>query len=361
VVAGLVPAFGITHLVVGRFNQHRQDLAFEWTSRGAGDLGRDSNAAVADFETALSYSGDDFSNRSQLATALIAAGRPTEAEAHLRTLWAEEPGNGRINLELARLAAQRGDLGDAVRGYHAAVDGAWEEGAAAARRAARLELVRLLLASNQNVPAQAELIALIGDLPPDTTLITDIGDLLVEAGAANRAIALFERALVLDPANHRAAESAGRVAFRDGNYAQASEYLARAAGTTTLEPPVQQMLDLSRRVVALDPFTARLTARERSRRLQAALAVARARVERCAPSGTADVDSAARIKDLATRENAIEQARKRRRAGVDPEYQDDLSSLVFAIESLPEPLCGPDTLDDRALQLIAGQERTRPQ
>src|SRR5262249_11403329 len=79
---------------------------------------------------------------------------------------------------------QRGDLVDAVRFYHGAIDGAWEEGgAAAARRDARLELVRLLLNSGQNLRAQAELIALVGDLPPDATLITDVGDLLVEAGA----------------------------------------------------------------------------------------------------------------------------------------------------------------------------------
>lgn len=360
VVAGLIPAFVITHLVDARFKSDRQRLAFEWTSNGVRDLGRNSDAAVADFETALAYGPDDAANRLRLATALIAAKRPNEAEAHLRTLWSEEPGSGRINLELARLAAQRDDLADAVRYYHAAIDGAWDGGAAAARRNARLELARLLLKSGQNVRAQAELIALVDDLPPDATLVTDVGDLLVAAGAEGRAVAVFARALMLDPANRRAAESAGRVEFREANYARATEYLTRAAGTGPLEPPVRSMLDLSRRVLALDPSAARLTARERSRRLQAALAAARERLGRCA-AGMADADSAGRIGDLAARDNAIEQARERRRGGIDPEYQDDITTLVFAIESLPERTCGPDTVDDRALQLIAGQERTRAQ
>ena len=32
VVAGLIPAFVITHVVVARFEHHRQDLASEWTA-----------------------------------------------------------------------------------------------------------------------------------------------------------------------------------------------------------------------------------------------------------------------------------------------------------------------------------------
>ena len=248
VVVALAPAFIVTQSIVNRYHAQRHDLAIEWSSRGEQDLLRNPADAVADFRAALSYSSDRPEDRLRLSQALIAANRPVEARAHLLTLWAEEPGNGPINFALARLAAADGDVAGAVRYYHAAIDGAWESGAAAARRSARLELARLLLSKGQNIRAQAELIALIDDLPGDPALITDVGNLLIEAGADGRAMVLLQRALEIAPENARAARLAGQIQFRLGDFALAHGYLLTAAKSGVLDQDDQMKLDISGKV-----------------------------------------------------------------------------------------------------------------
>ena len=102
--------------------------------------------------------------RLHLAQALMAADRGPEARAHLLTLWANQPGNGPVNLELARLAATEGDMTTALRHYHNAIEGAWDEAPEDRRRHARLELARFLVDLKHATPqAQAELIAPAAD------------------------------------------------------------------------------------------------------------------------------------------------------------------------------------------------------
>ena len=226
--SALALAFWVTHLIVVRYKAERGLLAVEWRDRGMRDLPKHPAQAVVDYETALSYA-DESDVRFSLAQALVESGRFAEAQAQLLTLWTEAPGDGRINLQLARLAASANDEGDAVRYYHAAIDGAWESGVAVARRTARLELAKFLLSKGQAVRAQAELIAMIDDLPADAELITDVGRLLIDAGADARAMTLLQRALMVAPSYPRAARLAGGVAFRSGDYRLAQRYLSEAA------------------------------------------------------------------------------------------------------------------------------------
>ncbi len=349
VIAALVPAFALVHGVVGRYNDERQELAAEWAARGDRDRPRDPAAAVIDFQTALAY-GADRDAELRLAEALNAAKRPAEARAHLLTLWSDEPGDGGINLQLARLAAAEGDLADAVRYYHGAIDGAWERDAAAARRGARLELARLLLSHGQRIRAQAELIALIDDLPADANLITEVGRLVLSAGAENRALALFQRALTLDPANAAAATLAGDVAFRAGDVRRAHDYLQQASDHGGLDPDARERLDISARVLALDPSSRGLSARARGQRTLRSLSIARARLARCqaAAGGASDPQIAALSARAhgagSTRERVVER---------DPDIGDEIMQLVFDIERLPAAACGPDSLDDHALQYLS--------
>src|SRR4051812_47525381 len=187
VLAATVPAFALTQLIVNRYRDQRQRLSLEWSARGQQQLAAEPSAAVTDFLTALSF-GDRTSDRFLLAKALVGAGRPAEARAQLASLIVEDPGNSDVNLELARIAASEGDVDASVRYYHAAVDGVWRVNPMAARRQARIELARLLMGHGQQVRAQAELIALIDELPPDARIITDVGNLLVDAGAYARAL-----------------------------------------------------------------------------------------------------------------------------------------------------------------------------
>jgi tetratricopeptide (TPR) repeat protein len=379
VIGAIVPGSLVTHTVVSRYKTGRAQLADEWTIRGERDLQVAPERAVLDFDTALSYAPERSANRLRLAEALIASKRPAEARAQLLTLWSEEPGNGRVNLELARLAAERGDLTNAMRYYHGAIDGSWESGATTARRSARLELSKYLLASHQPTRAQAELIALIDDLPPDTGLITEVGELLVTAGADGRALQLFNRALALDGRYGRAARLAGTVAYRTGNYLASRRYFetAERAGEP-LDANEHRMHDVSARVLELDPFARGLNARTRAQRVLRALGLARDRLGRCripepapampppagaAPPGqpaTPSAPAAGSPADVAARFTANTHVTQRVLER-DADRLEEILGLVFEVERLPVSACGAPTIDDDALLILAAQHAARTQ
>src|ERR1051326_8129437 len=101
VVAAIVPAFGLTQLIVNRYRSERRSLALEWSRRGQQELGDRPDSAVTDFQTALSYDpAGATSDRFFLAKALVAANRPSEATAQLETLAAADAGNADVRLEL---------------------------------------------------------------------------------------------------------------------------------------------------------------------------------------------------------------------------------------------------------------------
>jgi tetratricopeptide (TPR) repeat protein len=282
IIAAIVPAFALTQLVVIRYRDERKALANDWSTRGEQDVARQPAAAITDFETALSYGPERVEDRFRLAQALMAADRPGEARAQLLTLVADEPSRGDLNLALARLAAHGGDLSDAVRYYHAAIDGSWPSGAAQARRKTRIALARLLMANGQLVPAQAELIGLIDDLPRDARVITNVASLLADAGAAARALGLLRQALEIDPANSAAAQLAGSLEFAAGDLRGARHDLLEAAKHAPLSQANAQTLDVVERVFELDPYVDRLASRVRAERALHALEIAKARLERCA-------------------------------------------------------------------------------
>lgn len=125
--------------------------------------------------------------------------RPQEARAHLLSLWEKEPGDGTLNLELARLAVVWGDTPQAIRYYHAAIYGVWPDNPAEHRLQIRFELSEYLLQHHTVLDAkdaQAELVALAAELPPqDAFAQTRLGTLLVQAGLYARALAAFRNAL----------------------------------------------------------------------------------------------------------------------------------------------------------------------
>ena len=88
-----------------------------------------------------------------------------EATAYFNTLWEAEPGNGEINVQLARLAARSGNEDAAKRFYHAAIYGNWEGDGYLRRRDTRLELVRYLISRGQFDPARSELLVAAGNAP----------------------------------------------------------------------------------------------------------------------------------------------------------------------------------------------------
>lgn len=349
IVIGLVPAFLLTNAAVHAARGRRQQFATEWARRGDRELatGRPASAAE-DYRTAQQYARDANEFRLQLAQALVAADEPVQAAAQLLTLWSRTPGDGGVNLELGRIAAHQGEVADAIRYYHAAIDGAWDRDPLPARRRARIELATFLLGRGALVQAQAELIALLADLPPDANRMADVAELLLKASANDRALTLLQQALDLDPANVRALRLAGEAAFRLGDYRAARTYLRDASVRTPLDADTAKLLDLSTRVVALDPFTRGITSRERLRRALRAFDVASEWIAGC---------SAPEVSGLQAEVAAARPKQTERTLARDPDAVDATLALVSKIETTAARACGAGTPDAQALLLVLRQRR----
>jgi tetratricopeptide (TPR) repeat protein len=348
-VVGTIPAFGATHALVHRSRERRQQLAIDWAQHGQRDLaaGRAPQAAE-DFRTAQEYGRDRGDYRLQLAQALIAGDRFVEAQSQLLTLLTQTPGDGVVNRELGRIAVRDDDVPDALRYYHAAIDGAWTGAAIEQRRQTRTELAEFLLQRGDTTQAHAELIALIGDLPADPTAMTNAAALLLKANADAQAADLLQKALRIDPRNPRALRLAGEAAFAAGDYPAARAHLAAAGDERPLDARGEQLLDISTRVLALDPFARHITSRERLRRVGRAYAVAADALKRC--------DAAVRP-DLQAQMDALQPKVTERELARDPDLVDEALALVTTVERATTAACGPAQGDARALQLALAQRR----
>ncbi len=211
------------------YHAQRESLGNRWFTRGVADLNaKRFDDAVKDFRGALLYSRDNYDYQLNLAEALIGLRRTGEAYAYLLNLWEREPEDGVVNLELARIAAQRSQTEQAVRYYHDAVYAAWPADQNAERRDARLELIELLLRNNEKAEAQAELIALAENGGDNPVQQEHLGELFVRAQDYEHALAAYRESLKGERRNPPALAGAGYAAFQLGRYPVAQRYLQAA-------------------------------------------------------------------------------------------------------------------------------------
>src|SRR5579863_8267253 len=160
--------FGITTALARSYHSREERLAAEWHQRGNADLAAGKSAqAFEDFRTSLSYGPDNREVQIHLAEALLAAGRLNETRPYLVNLWERAPGSGQVNLDLAHLSIQTGDVQDAIRYFHGAILGSWDSEPSTERRKVRLELCEFLLARGLLSDARAEIAGLVVDTPSD--------------------------------------------------------------------------------------------------------------------------------------------------------------------------------------------------
>jgi predicted Zn-dependent protease len=356
----LILLFVITGFTVRTYQAVEKGFAQEWDTRGEEDLraGR-AEAALADFRTALSYSHDNAQYQLRLAQALTAVGHSGEASAEARTyllnLLEHEPGNATVNLELARLAARDHAISDALRFYHGATYGEWSDDPVARRRAARLELVEFLLDAGQKDSARAELIALAADLPPDPTLQTKVGTLLLRVKGYDDALKLFRQALAEEPRLAPALAGAGECYFQNGDYAQAERYLT---GAVQQDPHLTQaaaMLDTAHAVLGLDPFNRRLGNMERARRAVLAFGSALIRLQDCATQKGIDWKAAGSdpLQALYAQATELQPRAQQQYLSRDSELLSQVMDAAFAIEQATAHACGEPQGLDMALLLMA--------
>jgi tetratricopeptide (TPR) repeat protein len=349
----LVALFSLTGILTRAFHKKQSALAAEWYAKGNASLSTHAaRQALEDYRRALIFDPENEPYQLSLAQALAQLGRQEEARAYLLNLLGDRPGDGEINFELARLAAQAGNLDDAVRFYHAALYGAWDSDPVAARLRARLELSQFLVRQGANTQAKAELMSLAANIPEsDADLHTQAGDLFQSIGDLRGALTEYRDALKTAPENLTARIGAGLVSFKLGSYANAAEDLEIANQTDPENQTVVTTLAAARQVIASDPFSPRLSAREKANRVSAALSRAIRRADECTSS--AKTPSTASLSELATQAKSQQNSIWSERSLLSqPDHDDAAMQMVFKIEDAANQVCGEPAGVDAALQLI---------
>jgi tetratricopeptide (TPR) repeat protein len=358
--------FAVTLFLFHTFAAHREELAQRWAARGQAAIasGRPDQAIVA-LRTALSYAPGERSYELLLAQALADAGHTEEAYNYFLGLWETQPGDGFINLRLARLAAKKNDMEDAINHYRAAIYGTWEGDGIVRRREARLELARYLIAHHDLSSARTELLIAGGNAPDDAGLALTLAQLLEQASAPSDALNYYQKVLVREPNNQQALEAAGRLEYGFGNFEEAHRLLERAvrehdataSGDGTPSPDIQSMLDTSAKVLSLAP-SKKLPAKERVTRILRARNLAKKRFDSCDAQVSAASGLPSPLQTLGARWKSKEATIDRAALLNDPSEQDAVMKLVYDTELQTNPICGAPTGDDALLLMLAKSPKT---
>lgn len=331
----------------------REAIGDRWFNRGLADLtAKHFDAAVTDFRAALLYAPDNYSYQLNLAEALIGQRHTGQASAYLLNLWDREPDNGLVNLELARIAAKRGETEDSIRYYHNAVYAVWPPSREEMRRDTRLELIELLLRNREKTQAQAELIGLAASVGPDPAMQQRLGDLFLRAGDYEHALAAYNAALKYERHNAGALAGAGFAAFQLGRYPLAQHYLIAAEAAKPNDPEISDRLKTTQMVLHMDPFRRQIPASERASIVVNAFDTAGQRLKSCAlPKVAADSPTAQHslTDEWAQLKPEITEAGLRR----NPDLVERAMELTFSIERETSIVCGTPTGPDLALLLIS--------
>ncbi|NYF80709.1 tetratricopeptide repeat protein [Granulicella arctica] len=283
-----VVLFAITLFLFRSFMAHRTELAKRWSDRGQAALtAAKPEQAIAAYRTALSYAPGEHAYELKLAQALGEAGRTEESYNYFMGLWETEPGSGFINLQLARLAAQKRDVQDATNFYRASIYGTWEGDGVQRRREVRLELAQYLISQHDAVAARTDLLIAGGNAPDTPEIDNTLARMLEQAGDAADALSYYRKAIAVDPKNQTTLDNAANLAYAMGDFNAAHTLLERAVRNHKDDADDVTLLARTERLLQLMPAEG-LSAKEKVDRALADRAIAKKRLNSCiAQRGTA--------------------------------------------------------------------------
>lgn len=362
---GLAILFIITGFAAQKYHAKERALGKEWFEKGQKDLEtRQPENAITDFRTALVYSPTDGAYELNLAKALLAAHHEDEASARLTRLWEHEPENGEVNLELGRLAIRNRNIEQALRYFHNSIYGDWgQQDAAEERRKARLELYRFLVTCGAIAQAQAELMALAAELPPQASLHVQAGQIFLNGRQYNEAQKQFGQALEIDKSDKDAMAGLGETDFDVGDYRNAEHFLERALRKDPHQPNLERMLDVVRQVLSIDPGEPGLPNAERMRRIVQVFRQAKDRLENCveAKIGVPQASQpSADLQDLYLQAMKMAPGVQERVLIRDADKGTAVLSLVKKMEDAATARCGEPIGMDQAIVLALGERGGNP-
>jgi Tfp pilus assembly protein PilF len=354
-----IALFTATVFLFRAFSNLRSRLASRWLERGEAALhGGHPELAIEDLRSALAYSPGHTEIEVELAEALADAGRTQEATSYFNTLWEAEPGNGTINLQLARLAARQDLQSEAQQYYRASIYGTWEGDGSVRRRQVRLELINYLIATSKFDQARSELLIVAGNAPNDPSILLPIAALMEKAGDPANASHIYRTILQHGPPNLIALEGAGRTAFALGNYVQARDYLHRALAqpgmashSAQARQDITDLADEAVQILLLYPSPS-LSQRAQAERVLHDRNLAQQRLQECAaatPQQAVNREMAA----ILTRWQQEPAKLKTHDLESDPDRRQSEMQLVYDTEQVAEKYCGPPTGENALLSKIA--------
>lgn len=331
----------------------REALGDRWFKRGLADLNaKRYQAAVTEFRASLLYARDNYDYQLNLAEALLGTDENDQAYAYLLSLWDREPENGRVNLELARIEAAKGNKQQAIRHYHDAFYAVWPTNEEPLRLEARLELIDLLLRTEAKAQAQAELIALSESVGEDPVQQQRLGDWFLRAGDNERALMAYRVALKAGRRNPTALAGAGFAAFALERYPLAEHYLQAAVAGNANDSQSADRLATTEMVLKTDPYRPQISSAERSRLVMEAFRAAGQRLTSCAVPNTA-ISAGQSTPTLSDEWAAMKPRLLSGSLPLTPKLVDSVMDLVFRIEKQANTICGTPTGRDLALLLIS--------
>lgn len=315
--------------------------------------------AIEQYRSALSIS-HSLPHRLALGLALVQTGHLAEAEIYLREVVESDANNGPANLGLARIAAQAGELNQAVSHHHRAAVGEWPPNSRRRRIEAHIELVDLLEKAGRGSQARAELLELRTELPRDAELEKRVARMLLRHGLPGEAAEMLAKTLRGNPGDASAHAALGEAELAAGRYEAARDAFRAALRLDPGDEASGRGLSLTDQVLTLDPTRPGLPSAERHRRSRELLSSVLAATERClAASGRPPSPEVA--KRLAAAHGTIAD-RRRPRSRVEATQRNlELAEVLWSdrMRGCGAPAAGTDEVLDRIMRgLRSGRSAT---
>jgi tetratricopeptide (TPR) repeat protein len=363
VIFGTTLLFAVTLFLFRSFAARRAQLAGDWSAIGTNDLkAHNADAAVGALRTALVYAPGTRDYELLLAQALGEAdcsGCREESYNYYMSLWEAAPGDGSINLALARLNAQRNDRQSAINSYRAAIYGTWEGNGVDRRANVRLELARYLIAAQDFTAARLELLIAGTNAPENFDRSMAIASMLQQANYPIDAWTYYQKAIADRPDDPAALDAAGQLAYKSGNFEDAHRLLARSSENKRGQPldvQSETMMQSAQRIAELKP-SGSLPLQQRVDRIVAARLIAKNRFNTCSEQFDAEHPLPATIEALNPRWIGPEGTAGSAALDRDPALQEAVMQLVFDTEVQTAEVCKAGTEEDTLLLTLANSPR----
>ncbi|PYO07416.1 MAG: hypothetical protein DMD30_11035 [Gemmatimonadetes bacterium] len=249
--------------------------------------------AIEHLRSASTLDGENTRYATALADAVLADGRPKDAELLLVPLLERNGTDGAANLTMARVLVKEGKIAEAKSYYHRAIYELWPRGAEDNRTTARFELIDLLASTDARQELLAELLPIQDDSTNSLAQRKRIAHLFVVAGSPSRAVTIFRDVLRHDAKDADAYIGLAEAALSLGDFATAKADLVAAQKLSPQDSSsIQARISVTDSVIALDPTQRGLSLGEQYRRSRYLVQLTLASVRKCLGTQAPDVAAA---------------------------------------------------------------------